>query len=273
MNVFNDYAHYYNALYQDKDYASETDFIINCLQKINPHVKNILDLGCGTGRHALEMAKHGMLVDGVDMSADMLKMGEEILSATREGLAKTNSEQLAQKDKKKYVAHLPTLTLGDARTYRNDKKYDAVTSLFHVMSYQNTEKDAMSVFQTAKAHLNDGGLFLFDFWYGPCVLKERPEYREKRIVHEQGDILRIAQPTLKTTENIVDVHYTIIMQEENIMQEKRHFEETHHMRYWFLPELRHLAQSSGFNVCAEGSWMNCNAPTEDDWGVWMLVQI
>jgi len=266
MSVFNDYAHYYNALYQDKDYKAETDFIINCLQKKNAHIKNILDLGCGTGKHALEMTKHGISVHGVDMSADMLKMGEEVL-AQKESSRAEQSKDFSL-----------TLELGDARTYRNHKKYDAVTSLFHVMSYQNTEQDALAVFQTAKAHLNDGGLFLFDFWYGPCVLSDRPEYREKIIQHEQGDILRIAKPTLKTTENIVDVHYTIIMNQtsqgqQNHQKNEHSFEETHSMRYWFLPELRHLAQTCGFSVCDEGAWMSYNTPTEKDWGVWMLVQL
>ena len=56
MTVFADYARYYNVLYKDKDYAAEVSFILQCLQNTGSTPGTLLDLGCGTGRHALEMA-------------------------------------------------------------------------------------------------------------------------------------------------------------------------------------------------------------------------
>ena len=71
--VFGDYAHYYNLLYADKDYAGETAFVLGLLRRDGRNPQTLLDLGCGTGRHALEMAKHGVAVTGVDLSPTMLK--------------------------------------------------------------------------------------------------------------------------------------------------------------------------------------------------------
>lgn len=258
MSVFNDYALYYNALYQDKNYFGEVEFILDCLQKNGIKPKTLLDLGCGTGKHAFEMAKQGVSVHGVDFSQDMLNIGKEYF---------------ADIDKNLLKAELPCLEYGDARTYRHKdaKKFDVVTSLFHVMSYQNTEADALSVYETAKAHLNPEGYFLFDFWYGPCVLKERPEHREKLITLGQDTIRRVANPTLKINDNIVNVHYAMTINPES--NNPRSFEENHSMRYWFLPELRYLASQVGFKVRAEGAWMSDSLPTDKDWGVWLLVQI
>lgn len=66
MTVFGDYARYYNVLYQDKDYAGEADFVLSCLKRRHEAPRTLLDLGCGTGRHALEMARRGVSVTGVD---------------------------------------------------------------------------------------------------------------------------------------------------------------------------------------------------------------
>ena len=53
MSVFGDnYSRYYNLLYSDKDYLGESRYIDGLIQKYSPGAKNVLDLGCGTGRHA-----------------------------------------------------------------------------------------------------------------------------------------------------------------------------------------------------------------------------
>lgn len=67
MTIFGDYARYYDVLYQDKDYAGEADFVLSCLVRRQGEPRTLLDLGCGTGRHGLEMARRGVSVTGVDM--------------------------------------------------------------------------------------------------------------------------------------------------------------------------------------------------------------
>jgi ubiquinone/menaquinone biosynthesis C-methylase UbiE len=39
--------------------------------------KRILDIGCGTGRHAVELAKRGYIVTGIDLSESQLKRARE----------------------------------------------------------------------------------------------------------------------------------------------------------------------------------------------------
>lgn len=53
-----------------KNTLEEVDFILKEL-KIPPG-SNILDMGCGTGRHVIELAKRGYKVTGVDISLGML---------------------------------------------------------------------------------------------------------------------------------------------------------------------------------------------------------
>lgn len=255
MSVFADYARYYNLLYKDKDYAGEVDFILSVLREHGASPKILLDLGCGTGRHALEMARRDIAVSGVDMSETMLSMGREMFA----GLNPAG-----------FSAPLPVLHHGDARTVRLGETFDAVTSLFHVMSYQNSEEDALAVMATAKAHLKPGGLFLFDFWYGPGVLTDLPVRREKRMEDERTEVFRTAVPVHRANDNIIEVHYDVIlMDKEN--GAKSALAEVHHMRYWFMPELRNLAKQTGFREFRAGHWMNFNAPSLQSWNAWVLL--
>ena len=252
MTVFADYARYYNVLYKDKDYAAEARFILQCLQRNGSMPKTLLDLGCGTGRHALEMAGQGIAVSGVDMSETMLAVGQKIISRSE-------------------VSPLPALSHGDARNVRLQKQFDAVTSLFHVMSYQTTEDDALAVMHTAREHLVEGGLFLFDFWYGPGVLTDPPTLRRKIMEDEATRVERVASPVHRINDNVVEVHYTIDLISKK-GGSKNHLEECHVMRYWFLPELRYLAREAGLKIVAEGAWMSSAIPEATTWNAWMLVR-
>ena len=71
--VFDEYAQYYDLLYQNKDYQGEAAYIDSLLQKYGNHPVQILELGCGTGRHAQLLAQKGYIMQGLDMSEEMLQ--------------------------------------------------------------------------------------------------------------------------------------------------------------------------------------------------------
>ena len=163
MSVFNQYARYYDLLYRDKDYASEALFVLTLIREHCFGARHILELGCGTGVHAQHLAESGACVHGVDRSTLML---EDAWNRHR-GLPSKLATRLA-------------FSLGDAREVRLGNTFDAVISLFHVMSYQVLDEDILDIFATTKAHLKSGGVFIFDCWYGPGVLTDRPVTRVKR---------------------------------------------------------------------------------------------
>ena len=51
MSILGTYSRYYNLLYKDKDYAGEAAYIYDLIGRYRPGATNILNLGCGTGRH------------------------------------------------------------------------------------------------------------------------------------------------------------------------------------------------------------------------------
>jgi SAM-dependent methyltransferase len=232
VSVFEAYSQYYDLLYRDKNYAAEASYVHELIERERPGSQTLLDLGCGTGRHDFLLSEHGYRVTGVDMSADMLKVAD----AERSKRLASGSELLP-----------PLFAQGDVRSVRLGQRFDVVVSLFHVMSYQTSNEDLLAAFTTLREHAVPGGLVLFDAWYGPTVLTDRPAVRVKRLSGDGFDVTRMAEPVFHPNENVVDVNYQIMI----VDRETRHTEqlrETHRMRYLFLPEVQQMLERVGLRL-------------------------
>jgi len=259
MTIFRNYATYYNLLYKDKDYAGEVEYVHNLFQKYRPGTMSILNLGCGTGRHDFLLAEKGYKVTGVDMSEEMLAVANSQLSSLSAHPSTADSQ-------------LSTLNFrqGDIRSIRLNRTFDVIISLFHVISYQTTNEDLASAFATAKAHLKPGGIFIFDCWYGPAVLTDRPMVRVRRLEDEDIQITRIAEPVMHPNENIVDVNYHVFIKDK-LQGSYEEVRENHRMRYLFMPEINQLLKAAGLTTISCEEWMTAKEPGVDTWGVTVVA--
>jgi SAM-dependent methyltransferase len=137
------------------------------------------------------------------------------------------------------------------------------------MSYQSSDEDLRAAFATAAAHLRPGGLFLFDFWYGPAVLAQRPELRVKRLEDERIRVTRIAEPELSEAQRAVDVRYDVFI-EDKAAGRISEVRETHRMRYLSLPELARL-RGPAFEARASHAWMSSAPPDERSWAAFQVL--
>jgi SAM-dependent methyltransferase len=249
MAIFSDYARYYNLLYQDKDYEGEAEYVSSLLELYSPAACSILELGCGTGRHAELLSQKGHSVHGVELSLDMLRQ----------------AVPRAQDNASLQFSH------DDIRTVRLAKTFDAVLSLFHVISYQTTAAGLSAVFRTIREHLKPGGIVIFDCWYGPCVLVEQPEVRVKRFADDKIEITRLAEPQLYPNENRVDVAYHFFVRDK-AGGSVTEFSEVHHMRYLFKPEIVVLLEQSGLELLHAEEWMTGRPLGCDTWGACFVAR-
>ena len=125
--------------------------------------------------------------------------------------------------------------------------------------------------QICRPCLRPGGVFVFDVWYGPAVLSNRPVVRVKELEDNELRITRIAQPTLHPSRNLVDVQYRIIACEKKTGSYSE-TEETHRMRYLFSPEVELMAAQADLTVIDAHEWMSRRAPGFDTWGVCFVCQ-
>lgn len=75
QDFFNQHAADYDSNEFTHNTLAEIDFILEHL-KIAP-ASRILDVGCGTGRHSVQLAKHGFTITGIDLSEGMLAIARQ----------------------------------------------------------------------------------------------------------------------------------------------------------------------------------------------------
>jgi SAM-dependent methyltransferase len=247
------YGEYYDLLYSDKDYVAEADYVARILQSASPSVRTLLEFGSGTGRHGRLLAGHGFDVFGIERSESMVAEGRRPGPDVTHGSGRFNCRG------------------GDIRTVELDRVFDAVISLFHVVSYQTTNRDLVATFANAARHLSTGGIFFFDVWHGPAVLQGGPSVRVKRMEDANTRLTRIAEPELDVNAGIVTVKYTVLA-ESKVEGRLTTFDEVHRMRYLFPSEIAFLATQTGFRVEFSEQFLTGTAPSTESWGVAYLLR-
>lgn len=250
MTAFGEYSQYYDLLYSDKSYLVESEYIHRLIQNFSPGASSILDLGCGTGIHDILLSSnHGYDIQGIDLSDSML-----------------NNANKRKAECQNPHGFTVDFSQSDIRNLRLKKKFDVVISLFDVMSYQISNQDVKDTFETVRTHLKPGGIFIFDCWYGPTVISDKPTIRLKRAENQDLSILRIAEPVLHPNENCVDVNYHLLVKHKLSGGLDELFE-LHRMRYFFTPEIVEYFNLASMELIHSILSMGDRKPGFDTWSV------
>lgn len=121
---------------------------IEALLQLHPP-RRVLDLPCGQGRHAIELARRGYEVTGVDLSPYMLGVARERAEATDVRV--------------RWLA-------GDMREALPGETFDVVLNLFTSFGYFDDEADDRRVVRAAASMLPPGGRFLLEVINGQWVI-------------------------------------------------------------------------------------------------------
>ena len=250
------YARQYDALYGEKDYAAECDAVEELFRR---HAKGpthaLLDLGCGTGTHALLLARRGYAVTGVDRSPAMLAL----------------ARKKAEVADTRMIATPPVFAQGDVRTAQLGRSFDAALMMFAVLGYQTADADVAAAMRTVASHLRPGGLFVCDLWYGPAVLAIGTSDRVKVIDTPDGQLHRTSSGTVDRAHHTCRVDFRTW----RVVGGKTADEsaESHTMRYFFEDELAKFLDAAGMDLCAVHPFENLHArPTDANWNIWVCAR-
>ena len=254
MPVFeSDYAQQYDRLYASKSYSEECDLLESAfLQHGNLRPAKIIDIGCGTGGHSLELARRGYAVTGVDLSESMLHQAQAKAARI------PNASQ-------------PSWVHGDARTFKASGPYDAAIMMFAVIGYLTSNEDVLQGLGNIRSHLKAGALFACDFWYGPTVLSNRPTDRARVLDTPLGEVIRTTNTQLDVVRHTADVTFNLwSLENKSVVSATR---EKHTLRYFFPQEFALLLDRSGFEMLSISAFPTLHSPlTEETWNAFVVAR-
>jgi 2-polyprenyl-3-methyl-5-hydroxy-6-metoxy-1,4-benzoquinol methylase len=140
----------------------------------------VLELGCGTGRLTIPMARAGVEMTGLDVVPGMLELARE----------KANGLNIQW-------------VLADARTFQLDRTYRMVFESGSVLQHMLTNADQEAFLARVREHLDDEGLFVFGSFFPHMDMLESVEEEKEGLPHTILMVGRSGFPARSTTMNCV----------------------------------------------------------------------
>jgi SAM-dependent methyltransferase len=218
-------------------YHRERNDVAFFLDAARKYGQPILELGCGTGRILIPLAREGFQITGLDLSEPMLARCREMLSKETMETRDNNVE----------------LIKGDMRNFRIDKEFNLVTVPFRAFQHLLTVEEQISCLSSIWRHLKPDGRLILDL-FNPSLhlltdenrLKEsgdEPEFEMpdgRRVCRRQRFAKRNYFEQVNECELIYYVTYTDGSKERLV--------HSFPLRYLFRFEVEHLLARTGFSV-------------------------
>ncbi len=193
---------------------SEAEFVIDAMG-LSPGAQ-VLDVGCGYGRHAMELAARGYHVVGLDLSTPLLVRGGE--EAHRRGLS-------------------INFIRGDMRELDFDGQFDAAYCLFSTFGYFDDETNKKTVANIARA-LKPGGRVLIEILNRDYVIADLPT----RVWWEGDGCVVLEEIELNYFSSRIQVNRSVVF------DDGRQLEQEISVRAYSLHEVGKLMHAAGFRV-------------------------
>jgi SAM-dependent methyltransferase len=226
-NLYGRLARYYDPVHRSRPYDDETrfaEFVFR--QHARSRGTRTIDLFCGTGGHSIPASRQGLLVVGLDMSAEMLRIARAKAAAARVDV---------------------DFRHGDCRSlgYRNE--FDLAFGLGQSFHYLTSYTDVRLTLEGVGRALKPGGVCVIDFINGWRMLE--PYRAEQRDIADDGtEIIRFVHTYPDRRRRIaVNESTWIIGQPDGYSRLERTVEE---YRIFFQDELEWLLELSGLQSVA-----------------------
>ncbi len=193
---------------------SEAEFVIDAMG-LSPGAQ-VLDVGCGYGRHAMELAARGFHVVGLDLSTPLLVRGGE--EAQRRGLE-------------------INFVRGDMRELDFDAQFDGAYCMFSTFGYFDDETNKKTVANIARA-LKPGGRVMIEILNRDYVIADLPT----RVWWEGEGCVVLEEVELNYFSSRIQVNRSVVF------DDGRQLEQEISVRAYSLHEVGKLMHAAGFRV-------------------------
>ena len=219
MDAYHALAVSYDRLTNDVNYRQTVDFYKEILEREGCHPRTAVDLACGTGSVTLLLAREGLNVIGVDLSAEMLCI----------------ASQKAQE-----LEHPPLFVRQDLSRLWLPKGVDLAVCALDSLDYITDPAACAEAIRRVYRILNPGGIFIFDV-NTPQKLRAMDG---QVFLDEDDDVYCVWRGSFDEETNICSYGMDLFQREGEVW--RRSFEE--HQEYAYSEEqLRGYLESAGFN--------------------------
>lgn len=216
-----DFADYYDRITGHKNYPREAEKLAAFIRQETPTgPPRILDVGCGTGKHAVLLAEMGFNVTAIDLSPDMVRMA------------------LAKATPVRFVS-------GDVGSLQ-ERQFDFAYCLFNVVNCLETTEDLTTFLAKIHGRLDQGGAFLLECWNAVAVIVAPPEIVERTFEAPGEQIMRKVTPTADFLRQRLDLEYKVDVYDEGSAQPKKHFKVVHNLTLFTPNEMAYSLRQAGF---------------------------
>ena len=244
------YAELYDLLYRQKPYEQEASFLHEQLRHHGvASGARLLELACGTGEHAIRLAKLGYAVTATDYSAAMVERARK----------KSERQKIPICFERRDMRELPV----------PDLPFDAAFCLFDSIGYLQTDAAIAAALDGVCRSLRPGGVFIVEFWHAPAMLNGFDPVRVRRFRDGEATILRISETELERERALAHVTYNIY--ELRADSTYRHVTERHSSRYFTVVEMERLARQHGFTPAAAYDGFRPDSTVSD--ATWHVVAL
>jgi SAM-dependent methyltransferase len=242
---------YYDIAF-DLRRKAETDFMEGCFRRYaRGRVTRVLDIACGTGHHALRLARRGYRVTGLDLSPDSIDYLRR--KAAADGLA---------------VEGL----VGDMTDFKLPEPADAAICMQDSQGHLLTNDALLAHLRAVAANLRPGGIYLFDRlvpnrWASPTL---RWAWTRRR----GGVTVRTTFRSLAGYDPVQQVCDELMRFEIRENGHRRVVTQRHKTRIVFPQELRALVDlAGGFEFAGWFSNFSFRRPLERARGALMMITV
>jgi SAM-dependent methyltransferase len=215
------HAEVYDELYADKPYEAEARFVHDLAGA--PGGK-LLDVACGTGRHARAFADLGYEVTAVDINEELLSVGRASVG-----------------DRVRFLQGDMTQLAVDGRPF------DLVTCLFDSIGYAVENDRVVAALRSLARHAAPGGVVVVEFLHAPAiVVGASPVGVKRRELADGRRLLRTSEVTLDLVRMAMEVHYELWLAEPD--GTTRYANEVQTNRFFAVPEMRLLVDEVGLRT-------------------------
>ena len=250
LMIYDLIAPIYDKVNGDVDYSKWADFIETIIKREyrigKPEL--VLDLGSGTGRMTLELARRGYDMTGIDYSVEMLDIARE------------NAEQEGLSDKMLWLCQ-------DITEFELYGTVDVTVSCLDTVNHITEPSELSKCFSLVHNYLIPDGLFIFDV---NGKHKFEHTYGTEAYVIEDESSFCVWQNYYNEKSRLCDFYISLFEECEDGRYER--YDEEQRERMYTLRSLKKLLKDNGFEFIGAYSDFEFNEGTDEDDRIYIVAR-